>query len=368
MSSKNKSEKRKILEVLIQNSRYLPEKTTDLKINPTHFLEAVSFMFGENWPVPDPKYTRQHLDDMLGIKIPPAIQINSSVEFVQMIFHQSMNSKLLRNKFNLDKFPIKHVSSKSLRSGMNTDIASLLDIDINVYHIAVFFRACASMHQTKTAKTRYLMACDIAKKNKKYDFLVKREIEVYELCKNEDKRWSGILGSCHSEQRCVINDLTLRDLEQQKNVSSVLGNEGKSSDKKGEESLMIPAQNTDDDAEIDYVMNKNLLKDDWQSISQEMISEKFQERSKSHRQKYASSKEFMDDREMSHWALCPLSGQIMTNPVIACDLITYEETAWNAWVRDHDDSPFIDRVLTSKGTRPNRVVKQAISIIYDTKM
>jgi hypothetical protein len=58
---------------------------------------------------------------------------------------------------------------------------------------------------------------------------------------------------------------------------------------------------------------------------------------------------------------CPITLEVMTDPVIAADGITYERTAIEDWLRTHNTSPLTNTPLTSKSLTPNLVVRGIIS-------
>ncbi len=62
---------------------------------------------------------------------------------------------------------------------------------------------------------------------------------------------------------------------------------------------------------------------------------------------------------LSHF-YCPLTLEVMRNPVVTVDGHRFEESAISLWLQDHDTSPMTNQVLTSKVLIPNITLKVAI--------
>ena len=60
-----------------------------------------------------------------------------------------------------------------------------------------------------------------------------------------------------------------------------------------------------------------------------------------------------------HYA-CPITGEIMTDPVSTVDGFTYEHKAISEWLRSHDTSPATGAKLESNSLIPNRSLRNAI--------
>jgi hypothetical protein len=58
--------------------------------------------------------------------------------------------------------------------------------------------------------------------------------------------------------------------------------------------------------------------------------------------------------------ICPLTGQIMVDPVMAADGHTYERAAISDWLRLRDVSPVTGQPLSSAVLQPNYSLRQAI--------
>ena len=55
--------------------------------------------------------------------------------------------------------------------------------------------------------------------------------------------------------------------------------------------------------------------------------------------------------------LCPILQCLMTDPVITEDGFTYERSAIEHWLKDHDTSPKTGKKLRNKNTIPNHIVR-----------
>jgi hypothetical protein len=62
---------------------------------------------------------------------------------------------------------------------------------------------------------------------------------------------------------------------------------------------------------------------------------------------------------LSHFH-CPLTLEVMKNPVVTVDGHSFEESAIRLWLQDHDTSPMTNQVLASKVLIPNITLKVAI--------
>jgi hypothetical protein len=54
---------------------------------------------------------------------------------------------------------------------------------------------------------------------------------------------------------------------------------------------------------------------------------------------------------------CPITGEILIDPVVAADGHTYERQAIERWLQDHQTSPLTNAALTSKQLLPNLRLK-----------
>lgn len=66
-----------------------------------------------------------------------------------------------------------------------------------------------------------------------------------------------------------------------------------------------------------------------------------------------------DDKDLSRF-ICPLTGNIMSDPVIAADGHTYERIAIKKWFCNHSISPWTRRPLHSKELTSNLSIRSAI--------
>ena len=58
---------------------------------------------------------------------------------------------------------------------------------------------------------------------------------------------------------------------------------------------------------------------------------------------------------------CPITQELMTDPVMAADGHTYERTAITAWLKDKNTSPLTNTLLEDKRLYPNHTLKKAIN-------
>ena len=65
--------------------------------------------------------------------------------------------------------------------------------------------------------------------------------------------------------------------------------------------------------------------------------------------------EVLDD-----YFICPISLEIMSDPVIAADGTTYERICIERWLESHDTSPKTNQVLPSKALIPNYSIRNCI--------
>jgi hypothetical protein len=59
--------------------------------------------------------------------------------------------------------------------------------------------------------------------------------------------------------------------------------------------------------------------------------------------------------------ICPISLEIMQDPVICCDGNTYERREITHWLSNHDTSPKTNLPLTNKVLIPNQAIKSGIA-------
>ncbi len=58
--------------------------------------------------------------------------------------------------------------------------------------------------------------------------------------------------------------------------------------------------------------------------------------------------------------LCPITQEVMHDPVVCADGFTYEREAIAAWLKRKDTSPMTNAVLPHKNMTPNYVLRSAI--------
>ena len=59
-------------------------------------------------------------------------------------------------------------------------------------------------------------------------------------------------------------------------------------------------------------------------------------------------------------ATCPITQEVMEDPVVCADGMTYERAYIESWLLAHDTSPLTNQPLASKMLVPNIALKQAI--------
>ena len=59
------------------------------------------------------------------------------------------------------------------------------------------------------------------------------------------------------------------------------------------------------------------------------------------------------DFDITKHIICPITQQIMIEPVMASDGNTYEKKAIEKWLRDHNNSPMSGARLDNKKLQPN---------------
>ncbi|KAK9830051.1 hypothetical protein WJX72_009437 [[Myrmecia] bisecta] len=59
---------------------------------------------------------------------------------------------------------------------------------------------------------------------------------------------------------------------------------------------------------------------------------------------------------------CPITQEVMRDPVICADGHTYERSAIAAWLKVHHTSPMTNELLASKDLIPNAAVRQVVSL------
>lgn len=64
---------------------------------------------------------------------------------------------------------------------------------------------------------------------------------------------------------------------------------------------------------------------------------------------------------------CPITTEIFFDPVMTCDGQTYEKSAIEEWLKNHDKSPITGVVLSNKKLIPNFVMKKLINSFYEQK-
>jgi hypothetical protein len=65
----------------------------------------------------------------------------------------------------------------------------------------------------------------------------------------------------------------------------------------------------------------------------------------------------MEDNEALN---CPITGDVMEDPLIFPDGYTYEKSAIETWLRSHSQSPFTRQRMTMDQGMPNRAIRTMI--------
>jgi U-box domain len=60
---------------------------------------------------------------------------------------------------------------------------------------------------------------------------------------------------------------------------------------------------------------------------------------------------------------CPITGELMIDPVVDSEGNTYERSAIELWIEGHHTSPITRNIITRYDLRPNRSLKNAIEEI-----
>jgi len=75
----------------------------------------------------------------------------------------------------------------------------------------------------------------------------------------------------------------------------------------------------------------------------------------------------MDDEEIPNEFICPITQEVMTNPVMAMDGHTYELAAIERWLLDKDTSPKTNDKLPSTVLIPNQAMRSQIIEFFENK-
>jgi len=73
----------------------------------------------------------------------------------------------------------------------------------------------------------------------------------------------------------------------------------------------------------------------------------------------------IDDDQYDKY-LCPITGDLMEDPVICPDGYTYEKTAITTWLASHNTSPMTRQRMTTANMIQNRLVKEEIEELKKT--
>ena len=74
-----------------------------------------------------------------------------------------------------------------------------------------------------------------------------------------------------------------------------------------------------------------------------------------------------ENDEIPDALICPITQEIMTDPVIAADGHTYERRAILAWFIEHSTSPMTNKELSNLQVVPNQVVLDLISNLHSRR-
>ena len=58
--------------------------------------------------------------------------------------------------------------------------------------------------------------------------------------------------------------------------------------------------------------------------------------------------------------MCPITQEVMSDPVMAADGYTYDRSAITTWLRTHDSSPMTNARLPHKELTPNHALRSSI--------
>lgn len=75
----------------------------------------------------------------------------------------------------------------------------------------------------------------------------------------------------------------------------------------------------------------------------------------------------LKDDEPPAYLLCPISHELMQEPVVTADGHTYEKRAIERWLKGHASSPITGLELSNKVLRPNYALKSALQIYQEKK-
>lgn len=114
-----------------------------------------------------------------------------------------------------------------------------------------------------------------------------------------------------------------------------------------------------------------------QNLTNETLSQDLSVKALGHRQKILRAVQVVkeqgfyspglpSDESVPDEYLCPITRQIMTDPVIAADGFSYERTSIQSWLRTgNHTSPMTNAPLAHTNLTPNRSLKQIIQRIYE---
>ena len=82
----------------------------------------------------------------------------------------------------------------------------------------------------------------------------------------------------------------------------------------------------------------------------------------------AGSSEASEAAEVPDDYICPITAEIMSDPVSTLDGFTYERTAITEWLRTKDTSPFTGTTLESKSLIPNYSLRSVIRSFVEARV
>ena len=367
------------------------QKPIDIRMRPQEFIKAYHFMFGRQFALPLPPHRcRKSLEELLMISLPAGQHFKNGAELVQQCVRSMIKSKRLTDTLRITQHPLPDLSLKdlSIRMSNNEEVTLVNTPNCDILHVVSLFRMVSLCSSRNTLEKRYWTAVDLAEKDQRFVSAVKKEEKDMAWVQSELDKWVKILDWARSARegknivdamnRQAAYDELLKDADNAgPSVRSAGSDMGElihvtaSDDNQEECEPQIIETNDDNDDDddtnrVNYQVNASQLSHDWKQITDDALNEEKKESScrtdSQSSKKFASSREFMQSLPISKWHICPLSGQVMKNPVIACDHITYEAEAWKEWVREHDESPVINLKLSSKDTKPNLAIKAALSL------
>ena len=113
-----------------------------------------------------------------------------------------------------------------------------------------------------------------------------------------------------------------------------------------------------------FAVNDSSIQSDFAQISKDhQLHKRPSPRRIEQESSVTSAKSFYDKQLDKDLFNCPLTRAPFVNPVIAADLITYEELAISTWLLQHDVSPMLGTRMKHQNLVKNRSIKQALELL-----